>query len=217
MRGNAAGGAGRGEISPSEDSGVEPRKLFLCVQRVSVVQAFRTEGRSDGMGVHGELRLPKRDAQWGWEPLRSAALQSGGWLRLVHADWEIGAPGREASRECCEVVSGVNLTRTGSDSKSRPPSPRPSPPGRGRSICRVLTQSVAGCAWSTGPLIRVTRDAGGDGTRLPEAVGRVSLSSGVRAGVTLTCGLPTIPATENRAKSQGAAGRANGPYFLLLP
>ena len=153
MRRNAAGGVGWGEISPSEDSGVEPRKLLLCVHRVSVVQAYRTEDRSDGMGVYGELRPPKRDAHWGREPLRSAALQIGGWLRLVHADWEIGAAGREASRECCEVVSGVNLTRTGSDSKSRPPSPRPSPRGRGRSICRVLTHSVAGCAWSTGPLI----------------------------------------------------------------
>ena len=129
VSGNAAGGVGRGEISPSEDSGVEPRKLFLCVRPISVVQACRTEDRSDGMGVHGELRPPKRDAQWGREPLRSAALQLGGWLRLVHADWEIGAAGREASRECCEVGSGVNLTRTGSDSKSRPPSPRPSPPG----------------------------------------------------------------------------------------
>ena len=89
-----------------------------------------------------------------------------------------------------DVSSGINLAPVRNDSKSRPPSPQPSPPGRGRNIRRTLPGSEAPLTLRLGPSPPGNWEANGELASLPETSARVSLSPGervgVRAGVTHT-------------------------------
>ena len=101
-----------------------------------------------------------------------------------------------------------------------PPSPQPSPPGRGRNIFRILARLGGLCASSAessaAPRTRTRRGACEERPSFPSAVGRVSLSlgerAGVRAGVTFTLsgqifsgGAISIPFLLNRCGVNAAA------------
>ncbi len=86
------------------------------------------------------------------------------------------------------AATGVSFCIAGA--REVPPSPQPSPPGRGRNICRVLARLGASCASAA---TQPTHTRWGACERLPDfpsAFERFSLSpgerAGVRAGVALT-------------------------------